>query len=83
MIVPAGVRVIDATGKLVLPGGIDTNTFLEFFASGTRTADDFFTGTRAALAGGTTMISTPKKLFFILLYTDQRCLLICLILKQK
>ena len=54
---PANVREIDATGKLVLPGGIDTNTFLEFYSAGTRTADDFFTGTKAALAGGTTMIS--------------------------
>jgi dihydropyrimidinase len=47
---------VEAAGKLVLPGGIDTHTHLEFFFMGTRTADDFFTGTRAALAGGTTTI---------------------------
>ena len=50
------LKVIDANGKLVIPGGIDTHTHLEFYFMGTRTADDFFTGTRAALAGGTTTI---------------------------
>ena len=49
--------MIDAKGKLVIPGGIDTHTHLELHFMGTRTVDDFYTGTRAALAGGTTMIS--------------------------
>lgn len=57
LIVPAGVRTIDATGKLVIPGGVDANTFFEYYTSGTRTADDFFTGTKAAISGGTTTIS--------------------------
>nr|XP_023671412.1 dihydropyrimidinase isoform X3 [Paramormyrops kingsleyae] len=54
--VPAGVRVIDATDKLVMPGGIDTHTHMELEFMSTKTADDFYTGTKAALAGGTTMI---------------------------
>ena len=49
-------RVIDATGKLVLPGGIDGHTHMESEAFGTVTADDFTSGTVAALFGGTTTI---------------------------
>ena len=56
MIVPGGTKTIDAKGKLVMPGGIDTHTHLELYFMGTRTADDFYTGTRAALAGGTTTV---------------------------
>ena len=40
----------------VLPGGIDPHTHLNFYFMGTRTADDFYSGTRAALAGGTTTL---------------------------
>ncbi|XP_012372616.1 dihydropyrimidinase [Octodon degus] len=53
---PAGTRVLDATGKLVLPGGIDPHTHLQLPFMGTRSADDFLRGTQAALAGGTTTI---------------------------
>ena len=48
--------VIDASGKLVMPGGIDPHTHMELPFGGTSSSDDFFTGTRAAAHGGTTTI---------------------------
>ena len=48
--------VIDASGKLVFPGGIDPHTHMELPFGGTSSSDDFFTGTRAAAFGGTTTI---------------------------
>jgi dihydropyrimidinase len=49
-------KVIDATGKLVIPGGIDPHTHMELPFGGTQASDDFFTGTRGAAFGGTTTI---------------------------
>src|ERR671932_521517 len=49
-------RVIDAAGKLVIPGGIDPHTHMELPFGGTESADDFRTGTIAAAHGGTTTI---------------------------
>ena len=54
--VPAGAEVIDAGGQYVMPGGIDPHTHMQLPFMGTVTADDFFTGTAAGLAGGTTSI---------------------------
>jgi dihydropyrimidinase len=54
--VSPGDEVIDAGGCYVMPGGIDPHTHMELPVMGTVTVDDFFTGTAAALAGGTTMI---------------------------
>jgi dihydropyrimidinase len=51
-----GAEEIDATGCYVLPGGIDPHTHLDMPFGGTVTADDFFTGTKAAAFGGTTTI---------------------------
>ena len=53
---PAGAKVVDANGKLVMPGGIDPHTHFELPFMGTVSRDDFYTGTAAALAGGTTMV---------------------------
>jgi dihydropyrimidinase len=47
---------IDATGKYVLPGGVDAHTHLDMPFGGTFSSDDFETGTRAAAYGGTTAI---------------------------
>src|SRR5436305_3280883 len=49
-------RVLDAAGKLVIPGGIDPHTHMELPFGGTQASDDFLTGTRAAAHGGTTTI---------------------------
>jgi dihydropyrimidinase len=49
-------RVIDAAGKLVIPGGIDPHTHMELPFGGTESSDDFRTGTIAAAHGGTTSI---------------------------
>jgi len=47
-------EIIDASGLLVMPGGIDPHTHLEMPFGGTVSSDDFFTGHRAAAFGGTT-----------------------------
>ena len=48
--------VIDVTGKLLFPGFIDGHTHFDLEVAGTVTADDFETGTRAAILGGTTFV---------------------------
>jgi dihydropyrimidinase len=49
-------RVVDAKGRLVIPGGIDPHTHMELPFGGTAASDTFETGTRAAAHGGTTTI---------------------------
>jgi dihydropyrimidinase len=53
---PKGSRVIDAGGQYVMPGGIDPHTHMQLPFMGTVASDDFYSGTAAGLAGGTTMI---------------------------
>ena len=53
---PAAFDRIDAAGKLIFPGFIDSHTHFEMPVSGTWTADSFASGTAAAIAGGTTVI---------------------------
>ncbi len=52
----SGNETLDASGCYVMPGGIDPHTHLEMPFMGTYSADDFESGTRAGLSGGTTMV---------------------------
>ncbi len=54
--VPSDTEVVDASGQYVFPGGLDAHTHMELPFMGTTSADDFFTGTAAGIAGGTTSI---------------------------
>jgi len=51
-----GEEVVDATGMLVVPGGVDAHTHLHLPVGAVRVSDDFDTGTRAAAVGGTTTV---------------------------
>jgi dihydropyrimidinase len=53
---PGSHTVVDASGLLVMPGGIDVHTHLDMPFGGTVSADDYTTGTQAAAIGGTTMV---------------------------
>jgi len=52
----AGATVVDAGGQYVMPGGIDPHTHMQLPFMGTVASEDFYSGTAAGLAGGTTMI---------------------------
>jgi dihydropyrimidinase len=60
-------KVLNASGKMVFPGGIDVHTHLDMPFGGTTSADDFETGTRAAAFGGTTTL-----IDFAIQYKGQR-----------
>src|SRR3990172_8752135 len=49
-------EIIDATGKLVMPGGIDPHVHLDLPMFGTVSSDDHYTGHKAAAFGGTTTV---------------------------
>ncbi|PHZ84551.1 dihydropyrimidinase [Paremcibacter congregatus] len=54
--IPSDAEIIDAGGQYVMPGGIDPHTHMQLPFMGTVASEDFYTGTAAGLAGGTTMI---------------------------
>ena len=56
LVVGEGVRIIDASGLYVLPGGVDTHVHLQNIIGPTVTCDTFASGTRAAAFGGTTTV---------------------------
>ena len=49
-------QIVDVSGKLLFPGFIDAHTHFDLDVCNTTTADDFYTGGRSALRGGTTMV---------------------------
>lgn len=53
---PKAEKVIDATGKFVIPGGVDPHVHIHIPFMGATTNDDFYTGTMAAASGGTTTV---------------------------
>jgi dihydropyrimidinase len=53
---PSDATIVDAGGQFVMPGGIDPHTHMQLPFMGTVTTEDFYSGTAAGLAGGTTMI---------------------------
>jgi len=53
---PVNAEVVDAGAQYVMPGGIDPHTHMQLPFMGTVASDDFYSGTAAGLAGGTTMI---------------------------
>ena len=53
---PTGCETLDGSGRYLMPGGIDPHTHMQLPFMGTTTMDDFYSGTAAALAGGTTTI---------------------------
>jgi dihydropyrimidinase len=55
-ITASDAEVLDARGRMVIPGGVDPHTHLESFSGRTTTSDDFLTGSRAAAVGGTTTL---------------------------
>ena len=60
----ADAEVVDCSGKLLLPGFIDAHTHFDLDVCNTTTADDFYTGGKSALRGGTTMVidfACPEK----------------------
>ncbi|XP_032079571.1 dihydropyrimidinase-related protein 1-like [Thamnophis elegans] len=56
LVVTGSPKTIEATGLMILPGGIDSNSSLQKSVQGVTVADDFYQGTKAALTGGTTTV---------------------------
>ena len=59
--VPEGCEIVDASNQLVMPGGIDPHTHMQMPFMGAVASEDFYTGTAAAMAGGTTPVSRCSK----------------------
>uniref|UniRef100_A0A8C9EP98 Dihydropyrimidinase n=1 Tax=Pavo cristatus TaxID=9049 RepID=A0A8C9EP98_PAVCR len=63
---PSGLTVLDATNKLVIPGGIDTHTHLQFPFMGTTSKDDFYTGTKVDILTWNTGFDIHRKQMVLL-----------------
>ena len=53
---PPGAEVVDASGKIIMPGGVDVHTHFDLPMAGTVSSDDHYTGHKAAAFGGTTTV---------------------------
>lgn len=77
LMIPGGAKVIDASGKLVLPGGIDTSVHLEESFMNATTADDFYSGTKVteervrSSRSAETVLSFRETLFLFLSFSSQ------------
>lgn len=76
LMIPGGAKVIDASGKLVLPGGIDASVHLEESFMNATTADDFYSGTKVTEEYVKSAVSaglTPPTLS-LCCFSERRCL---------